>query len=744
MTAARQRINEAACLDALYALNVLDSAPEAEFDAVVKAAAALCGTPISLISLIDRDRQWFKANIGLSDLAETARDVAFCAHAVLQEGGLFEVRDASSDPRFASNPLVTGPLKIRYYAGAPVRLRDNTCVGTLCVIDAQPRQLNDVQRDALLCLSRTVAHALEGRQAIQQTLVLATELAEKHELLQLTLLSVADAVLTADMDGNVTFLNPVAERLTGWTMSAALGQRLAEVFLPTTKDRESGDTSIGADVLIARDGQDYAIETSVAPIKKMDGRPVGEIWVFRDVTQQRRSLEQMRYQATHDALTGLVNRTVFDVRLENAVQSAHEAQSNHALMYVDLDQFKLVNDSCGHAAGDKLLKEIARILTEAVRPTDVVARLGGDEFAVLIENCTNENAQLIAQGFCQRMDELRFSHGSQRFRIGASVGLVPVTNAWSTAAAALQAADASCYAAKEAGRNRVHAWFDTDLAVKTRQEQVRWAALIEQAIDQDRFVLYAQKISPLGRQQHGLHAEVLLRMVSQDGLLIAPGIFLPAAERFNLIVRIDRWVLRRTIAVLRETQSADYVETFNVNLSGRSVGDPAFHAWAHALFRDAGPHLCAKLCLEITETSAIGNFPQAAAFIEEARALGLRVALDDFGSGAASFGYLKQLKIDYLKIDGQFVRGLLTDALDDAAVQCFVNVAKVLGIKTVAEFVENPEVLSRLEAMGVDFAQGFFIHRPAPIESVLHHYMVEIEALGSRERLAPGEQFPGR
>lgn len=718
MLAAPLRGTEAASLAALNDLKVLDTAPEPEFDAVVRAASAVCGTPISLISLIDVDRQWFKANVGLPGIDQMPRHESFCAHAVLSED-LLEVPDALLDARFADNPLVTGRPDIRFYAGAPVILRSGLCIGTLCVIDTVPHRLDAAQQETLRALSRTVAHALEGRQAIRDTLRLAAQLSEQNELLRVTLESVADGIATTDADGRIDYLNPVAQRLTGWSAHEAKDVHCTDVFRVVTRPGERLGHASGQDVLHSRTGQSYAIEKSVAPIRTGDGGVSGHICVFRDVTEQRRLFEQIAHRATHDSLTGLFNREEFEAQIRRALQAARDTSAAHALMFIDLDQFKRVNDACGHAAGDELLKQFALLLVGVVRSGDRVARLGGDEFAVLLEDCPMESAASLAQELCDLMDDFRFTHEGSRFRVGTSIGLVRVDSRWHTEIAALQAADASCFAAKEAGRNRVHLWLDTDMALQARQSGLKWATEIERALDEDRFVLYAQRIAPLGHTAGGAHAEVLVRMIGRDGTVIQPGTFLPAAERYDLAPKIDRWVVLRALDWLGQPAHRQAVETLSVNMSGRSLEDPAFHAWTYAKLDAVGPALCAKLCFEITETAAMGNLAQASAFIAALRLRGVRIALDDFGAGASSFGYLKRLAVDYLKIDGQFVRGLLTEVLDDAALRCFVDVAKVVGMKTIAECVESRAVMRRLEQMGVDFVQGDHIQRALPIDDLL-------------------------
>jgi diguanylate cyclase len=849
--------NETDRLQALKDLQILDSAAEQEFDALVKAAALACGVPISLISLIDTNRQWFKARVGL-DATQTHRDLAFCAHAIHGDG-VFEVPNALEDARFADNPLVTGDPNIRFYAGATLKLSNGANVGTLCVIDRQPRQLSDTQREILANLACAAVKGMEGRLAAralvesdarfrslteasplgvyatdahgnctytntrwqeiyglslkaslglgwtsslhpqdkaavyaqwqaaaqggaefnmefrvrladgavrhvhsiartvhplgnvsagfvgtvediterkhQQDMLrnMADALAEQNELLSVTLMSIGDSVVTTDAKGCVTWLNPVAERMTGWLNNEAIGLPLGRIFrilhnstrqpaaCPVEACLRTGEKVNAANhtLLISRSGEEFGIEESAAPIRKKSGEVIGAVLVFRDVTEQRRLTGEMSYRSTHDELTGLVNRSEFEKRLARLLQKSQTDDSTHALLYIDLDQFKLVNDACGHTAGDQLLQQVSKIMAEGVRSRDTLARLGGDEFGILLDHCTAEQAQRVAQQICDRMEEFRFLHDERRFRIGASIGLVAVTRKFANTAAVLQAADTSCYAAKEAGRNRVHTWFDTDEAMRERHGEMQWTARIEHALDENRFVLFAQRIHAMQGGEHPIYAEVLIRMLDTDGTLIPPGAFLPAAERFHLASRIDRWVLREATQWLAALPDITRIETLCINLSGHSIGDKAFHRQALQTLSELGREICERVCLEITETAAVTNLADAAQFIDKARALGVRIALDDFGAGASSFGYLKSLKVDLIKIDGQFIKDLIEDPLDDAAVRSFVDVARVVGVKTVAEYVDRAEVLDRVREMGVTYGQGFHLHKPRPLLELL-------------------------
>ena len=722
--------NEDARVRALRELEILDTGPEAEFDALVRVASMVAGTPISLISLVDSERQWFKANVGLPGASETPRDAAFCSHAILDDS-LFEVPDATQDVRFADNPLVMERPDFRFYAGGPIQLSNGHRVGTLCVIDRTPRTLTDNQREILTHLAGAAAQALEGRRAIRSTIRLSTELSEQHELLRVTLQSIGDAVITTDADGRVVWLNPVAEHLTGWISTAARGRELGEVMQaarPATQapvgPASNGPTPTGAGgaehfSLISKTGTTVSIESSESTIFNDTGVAVGLVIVFRDVTEQRRLSKELAHRATHDSLTGLANRAEFESRLQRARAAVQSGESPGALMFIDLDRFKLVNDTCGHAAGDRLLQKVAAMLCDTVRARDTVARLGGDEFALLLERCSVEAAREIGQRLCDCMEHFRFLHEDQSLRIGTSIGVVPIDSRWDTNAAIMKAADAACYAAKQDGRNRVHLWFDSDETIHALSGETQWASRIGRALDEDRFVLYAQKIVPLGAASSGLRAEVLVRMIDTDGSIVLPGAFLPAAERFQFAPRIDRWVLKAAVDWIRARSAADGVAQINVNLSAQSIGDSEFCTWAIAMLSGAGAATSRRLCLEITETSAITHLAEASNFLARSRALGVRIALDDFGAGASSFGYLKTLVVDSLKIDGQFIQGLIDDPLDAAAVRCFVDVARVKGLETVAGFIDRPEVLARVKDLGIDYAQGFLLHRPVPIDRLL-------------------------
>ncbi len=564
---------------------------------------------------------------------------------------------------------------------------------------------------------------------------MSNKLAEQNEYMHVTMQSIADAVITTDAHGDVTWLNPVAERLTGWLKSEAVGKPIEQVFIILDRTQKSQNkhpvlnclNNDGAPnqsesaVLISKDSVEYGIEDSIAPIRSSNNQILGTVVVFRDVTEKRKITEEIEYKASHDLLTNLVNRSEFEARLTRLLEKTRTSKTNHALMLIDLDQFKLVNDACGHAAGDQLLIEVSNIFSNVIRTRDTLARLGGDEFGIILEKCTVDQAQKVAQKICDRVHEFRFIHDNKRYRIGSSIGLIPLDQRWANISQAIQTADACCYAAKDEGRNRVHRWLESDIIIKQRQGDLHWAARIEQAMEQDQFSLYAQRIHSNKHDNDDLHAEILLRLIDDDGNMIAPNVFIPAAERYHLISRLDLWVIQKAIQWIANNQSNAPIGMIHINISGDSISDRSFHQSVEKLLSNTKASIRKLLCLEITETAAISRLSDASQFINQLHALDVKVALDDFGAGASSFGYLRSMNVDMLKIDGQFIKNIGSDKLNDSAVRCFTDIASILGLETVAEFVENQESLDHIKALGVDYGQGFLIHKPCPIDEIFHH-----------------------
>jgi diguanylate cyclase (GGDEF)-like protein len=445
--------------------------------------------------------------------------------------------------------------------------------------------------------------------------------------------------------------------------------------------------------------------------------------------------ERLTYQASHDGLTELVNRAEFDRRLTQLLQRTEQG-THHVVLYLDLDQFKIVNDTCGHIAGDELLRGIASLMQTYIRKSDVLARLGGDEFGIILEYSELSLAEKVAQSIIQGVNDFRFRWDDKTFRIGVSIGIVIIDDGKTLLDDVLKQADSACYAAKDAGRNRYHLYIDGDKELIKRESEMDWVRQLENAADDDRLILYAQPIVPI-KNEHDqkikphdklsskqtylqrCNYEILIRMKTKDGSLVPPGAFLPAAERYNKMVRIDRWVVSQSVTML--AAHPDFLEDIDycaINLSCQSLTDEKFLDFIVDLFSKHSK-LAEKICLEITETAAIINLLQANRCISILRGMGVRFALDDFGSGLSSFAYLKTLPIDYLKIDGMFVRDIVNDPIDRAMVKSIHEIATVMGKKTIAEFVENDEILAELGKIGVAYAQGYGIGKPVPFEQIL-------------------------
>ncbi len=553
-----------------------------------------------------------------------------------------------------------------------------------------------------------------------------TAVFQAKERAQVTLQSIGDAVITTDSEGRIDYMNPVAESLTGWENREAQGQLIAAVL--TTVDeisREACESPVARclregrvlglaehTVLVNRRGQEIAIQDSAAPIHDRAGNLIGAVMVFHDVSKERRLHRALHYQASHDALTGLINRREFENRLTTAVEDARQdAQARHVLLYLDLDQFKLVNDTCGHPAGDLLLKQITGVIQSRVRGGDTLARLGGDEFGILLQDCTQDQALRIAESMRQAIRDYRFTWQGGALTVGASIGIVEITNEIPTVANVMSAADVACYAAKDSGRNRVQLYRPDDMP--ERHREMHWVSKLARARDESRFELFYQPIVPIGsRPNEREHFELMLRLRDESGTIVAPAEFIPAAERYNIMPSIDRWVVRQALdRVVHRIASGVKPFTVAVNLSGTSLNDERFLEFLIAEL-SSSELVAGAMCFEITETAAIENLSNVVYFMRELKNRGCHFALDDFGSGLSSFMYLKTLPVDYLKIDGQFVENVTRDPVDRSMVAAISQVGNSMGIQTIAERVESPEVFAELGRLGIGFAQGFYIAKP--------------------------------
>ena len=559
-----------------------------------------------------------------------------------------------------------------------------------------------------------------------------TRIFEEKERAQVTLQSIGDGVITTDADGNIDYLNPVAEDLTGWDKRSVRGRSIDEIMTiinehtrstvenPLRRCLNEGRVITLAEnsLLISRDGTEIPIQDSAAPIRDRIGNVVGGVMVFHDISKETRLFRQLSYQAAHDATTGLINRREFENQLVAALQRCvDDPESQHAVLYIDLDQFKVVNDTFGHTAGDELLRKVTGIIQGNVRSTDIVARLGGDEFGILLERCDRDRAMEVAEAIRLAIEAYRFDWQEASVNARCSIGVVMVNSESSSVASIMSYADVACYSAKDMGRNQVHLYQESDASA--RHEEMKWVSRITSAVEDNRLELYYQPIVGI-RQANDTargHYELLLRMRDENGALVQPDQFIPAAERYNMMSVLDRWVVQEALREFADKggDGAPARYTIAINLSGTSLSEDRFLEFViQELERHELPE--GAVCFEITETAAISNLSRVIHFMQALKKLGCKFSLDDFGSGLSSFTYLKNLPVDYLKIDGQFISNVVDDSVDESMVRAISEVGQAMGIETIAERVETPDVLEKLAEIGVAYAQGYYIARPESVD----------------------------
>ena len=528
---------------------------------------------------------------------------------------------------------------------------------------------------------------------------------------------------TVERDGTMSSVNRYGAEMLGYSVGELIGRPFDGLYpenqRPALEEHlercfEEQETLHRWEARKAhQDGSTLWVRSTARIVVAADGEP-SLLIVCEDLTETRTLSEILNYESSHDSLTGLLNRREFERRLAEALRGAADTESEHVLCYVDLSQFQLINETWGHEAGDDLLRRLARLFQQQLRPRDALARLGGDEFGVLMEFCSLREAQVVAASIQQAIESFRFDWEEQRLSVSAGIALVPI-GAGQSIGEVMKAADTACYAAKMAGRNRIHVYHPEDVEIARRQGEMRWVSRILMALQEDRFTLYQQRISPVVDDGARHHFEILLRMLDADDRVIAPGSFLPAAERHRLIERLDRWVIANTLEWLAN-QRSELADLFlcAINLSGHSLGNERTLLFLEDQISryDIPPE---KLCFEVTETVAAQDPDKATRFITALRERGCHFALDDFGTGVSSFGYLRTLPVDFVKIDGIFVKGILDDEADDVLVASINQVAHVLGKRTIAEYVENEQILRRMAEIGVDFVQGYGVGRPQPI-----------------------------
>ncbi len=581
----------------------------------------------------------------------------------------------------------------------------------------------------------TINAALDEHDQPIYYLAVFTDIGERHrarevireheEWARVMLNTTVDGIITTDEAGLIETFNRAAVDLFGYHTKEILHQPATMLFADLDRDEDAATLmerlhAAGHDGGAEIEARSRAGKTFPAYIAVSDFQFGGRqryTAIIRDITRDKEREAELAWQAARDPLTGLCNRREFERRMATLLKEPTDPDgSRHTLLYVDLDQFKLVNDTCGHSAGDELLRELSAWLSRDLQEGDLLARLGGDEFGLLIRNDDMDHALEVAQSLIDRIRTFRFQWGARTFSIGASIGVAPITPGADDMSSLLQAADHACYEAKDRGRNRIQVYDAASSTFERRHAELEWASILPQALEEERFELYYQPIHSLNGSGGGPHGEILLRLRDHEGNQVSPGLFIPAGERYNIMPAVDRWVVETVfdgIARMLRAEPARRDSVTSINISGNSLNDPEFLPFVRRCFEKYHiPPSC--ICLEITETSAVSDLEQTRELLLNARRLGCRTALDDFGTGMSSFGYLRELPVDYLKIDGSFVRDMDADEVHHAMVQAIQRVGQVMRIHTVAEFVENEQVRESLCRMGVDYGQGFHLDRPQP------------------------------
>ncbi len=571
------------------------------------------------------------------------------------------------------------------------------------------------------------AQTIERRQAAN---LLQSERIKAHTTLE----SIGEGVITTNENGIITYINPTAIRLTGYNYEESVGRPLGEIFKSYF---ESTQEQIAYPIesclkhghvvrhdallkLIRKDGEEFIIRDTATPIRDHNGKIVGAVVIFDDFSTLHAMAEKLVFQAAHDDLTGLYNRREFESQVDLALNESQQSQSDNSIFFIDLDQFKVVNDTCGHIAGDQLLKQISQLLKSKIREHDVLARLGGDEFGIILRNCHQDKAAELAKTIIDALQAFVFYWGNQQFNIGACIGLVELNNKFINTSDVLMAADSACYLAKEAGRNSMHIYQPSDKEQQKRRSEDKWVKRLKTAVDQNNFVLYAQKIHSLTQRPQPPCYEILLRL-NLDGNLYTPMTFMTAAERYNLMPDIDRWVINKMFSTIKAYYMNENIihppTRFCINLSGQSLSRDIFQKFVYDKVMACNiDH--SLITFEITETATIANMAHAIEFMKTLKQMGCQFALDDFGSGLSSFGYLTSLPLDYIKIDGKIVRDIVTNPINLTIVESINQIAHIMKLQTIAEYVESDAIVNLLQAREIDFVQGFHLDKPVPLETI--------------------------
>ena len=701
---------------------------DAFFKNICRAAQEITKSQLSAFPVLNeaQDTYHFLAACGqqsekLDDITLDATDASLCSWTILNNKNLL-LNDVSTDER--AQKELSEELNVRSALLTPVTLKDKP-YGAIAVFRSYD-EFDKIDEQLVTQFSQSVQMAIINMQ-------LVSDMRSERERAEVTLHSIGDAVITTNINGKIEYMNHVAESLTAWSLEEAKNKAIQDVF--RIEDIDTGEAihdvvksclydgiTINKSILslVSKNGSKKDIESSISPILKTSGNAEGVVIVFHDETQRRQLENTIKHQAAHDPLTNLLNRDAFDVELSDYVCDAKNNNKHHVLCYLDLDRFKLINDTAGHSAGDQCLIQVTTLIQSCIRGDDVLSRLGGDEFGLILKNCSLQGALKITGKITDIISEMKFNWDGCDYNLGVSIGINPLSKNSQDAADAIRKADLACYTAKDQGKGQVYVYEEEDSELIRRQEETYWATQLTDAIDNDRLKLYAQPIVDLQNENTQYrHVEILVRLLDENDQLITPNAFIPAAERYNLMHLVDRKIIFETFTFIHKYSDQDEnITQYSINLSGNTIGDKEIVKF---IIETADKFEIDKrlICFEITETAAIKNLNKAKALIKDLKAEGFKFALDDFGSGLSSFQYLKNLHVDYLKIDGSFVSDMVNNNIDHAMVAAINEVGHIMGIKTIAEYVENEQIMKKLREINVDYGQGYGIEQPKPIKEIL-------------------------
>lgn len=698
------------------------------FKNICRAAQEITKSQLASFPIIDADENniHFLAVSGLQsekleNISMEVEDGGLCAWTILNNKNLI-VNDVLSDTR--AKQEISEEFHVKSALLTPVTLKDKP-YGAIAVFRAYD-EYDKIDEQLISQFSQSVQMAIINMQ-------LVSDMKSERERAEVTLHSIGDAVITTNVKGDIEYMNHVAETLTAWSLEEAKNKAVQKVF--RIEDIDTGEAihdviksclydgiSINKSILslASKNGNKKDIESSISPILNTSGNAEGVVIVFHDETQRRQLENTIKHQAAHDPLTNLFNRDAFDLELSDYVYDAKNNNKKHVLCYLDLDRFKLINDTAGHSAGDQCLIQVSSLIQSCIRTDDVLGRLGGDEFGLILKNCGQDGAKKITQNIINTISEMKFNWDECDYSIGVSIGINPLNSDSHNAADAIRKADLACYTAKDQGRSQVYIYEEEDSELIRRQEETYWATRISDAIKENRLQLYAQPIIALkNKDPQRRHVEVLVRLLDENNKLVAPDSFIPAAERYNLMPLVDRKIIFETFSFIHKYAEQDEsITQYSINLSGNTIDDNEIVDY---IKKTAEKFTIDNrlICFEITETAAIKNLNKAKLLIKDLKAVGFKFALDDFGSGLSSFQYLKNLPVDFLKIDGSFVSDMVNNNIDHAMVAAINEVGHIMGIKTIAEYVENEQIIKKLIDLNVDFGQGYGIEQPKPIKESL-------------------------